>query len=79
MSDRDGVVVNDDLLDEQPDDALSFQNVQILHLHAQAFKELAQCVSEAQINCLIGQLASQRFDFRLQPCLALAQLGHASA
>ena len=79
MSDSDAVVVNDDFLDEQPDDSLSFQNVQALHLRAQALEELAQRVSEAKIDGLIGQLATQRFEFRLQPCLALPQLGHASA
>ena len=79
MSDGDAVVANDDFLDEQPDDALAFQHVQAPGLRAQALEEFAQCVSEPQVGGLIGKLGTQRLQFCLQPCLALAQLGHAPA
>jgi hypothetical protein len=77
MSDGDAVVADDDFLDEQSDDALAFEHVQTLHLRAQTLEEFAQRVSEPQIGGLIGKLGTQRFEFRLQPRLALAQLGHA--
>ena len=77
MSDGDAVVANDDFLDEQSDDPLAFQYVQALDLSAQALEEFAQRVSEPQVGGLIGELGTQRLEFCLQPCLALAQLGYA--
>src|SRR5450755_227730 len=79
MSDGDAVVVDDDLLDEQSDDALAFEHVQALHLRAQTLEEFAQRVSKSKICGLIDELGTQRFEFCLQPCLALPQLGHSPA
>lgn len=79
MSDGDAVIANDDFLDEQPDDALAFKHVQSLDLRAQTLEEFAQRVSEPQVGGLIGELGTQRFEFRLQPHLALAQLRYAPA
>jgi len=76
MSDGDVVVADNDLLNEQPDDALAFQHVQALDLGSQTLEEFAQRVSEPQVGGLIGELGTQRFEFRLQPRLTLPQLGH---
>lgn len=54
MSDGDAVFTDDDLLNEQSDDALTFQHVQILGLAAQAIEEFAQRVGQPQIGGLIG-------------------------
>lgn len=77
MSDGDAVVADNHFLDEQSDDALAFQNVQALHLCAQARQEFFQRVSEPQIRGLVSELGTQRFEFCLQPRLALPQFGHA--
>jgi hypothetical protein len=79
VSDGDAVVADDDFLDEQSDDALAFQHVQTLHLRAQTLEEFTQRVSEPQVGGLIGELGTQRFEFCLQPRLALAQLRYPPA
>ena len=77
MSDDEAVVANNDFLDEQSDDALAFQYIQAWRLCVQTLEEFAQRVSEPQVRGLIRELGTQRVQFRLQPCLALAQFGHA--
>ena len=77
VPDGDAVIVDDDLLDDQPDDALASQDVQVLCLSSQPLEEFVQRVGEPQAGALIGQLVAQRFQFRLQAVLALAQRGHA--
>jgi len=79
MPDRNAVVADDDFLDEQSHDALAFQHAQPLGLGAQALEEFTQRVSESHVGGLVGQLGTQRVELRLQPRLALAQLGHAPA
>jgi RNA-directed DNA polymerase len=79
MPDRNAVIADDDFLDEQSHDVLAFQHAQPLGLGAQALEEFTQRVSESQVGSLVGQLGAQRVEFRLQPRLALAQLGHAPA
>lgn len=79
VPDGDAVIVDDDLLDDQPDDALASQDIQVLGLSSQPLEEFVQRMSEPQAGALIGQLVVQRFRFRLQTGLALAQRGHTPA
>jgi len=79
MPNRNAVVADDDFLYEESHDALTFQHVQTLGLSTQTLEEFAQCVSQAQVGGLIGELRTQRFEFGLQARLTLAQLGHAPA
>jgi hypothetical protein len=79
VPDGDAVVVDDDLLDDQPDNALASQDVHVLGLSSQPVEEFVQRVGEPQAGALIGQLVAQRFQFRLQTGLALPQRGHAPA
>jgi predicted Zn-dependent protease len=50
MPDRNAVIADDDLLDEQSRDALAFQHAQPLGLGAQALEEFTQRVSESQVG-----------------------------
>jgi len=63
MSDSNAVIADDDLLDQQSGDALTFQHIQAPGLVAQTLEELAQRVSEPQVGGLVGELGIQGFEF----------------
>lgn len=77
MANRDAVAANDDLLDEQPDDALALGHIQGLRPVAKACEKLVQRVRQPQVRGLIGQLRGEGLLLGLQARLALAQLRHA--
>ena len=79
MSNRNAVVADHDFLDEHTDDVLAALHVHAFDVSAKTLEEFAQCVSESQIGGLIDELCAQRFEFGLQRCLTLAQLGHSPA
>jgi hypothetical protein len=79
VPDGDAIIVDDDVLDDQPDDALVSQDVQVLGLSSQPLEGFVQRMGELQAGALIGQLVAQGLQFRLQPRLAPAQRGHAPA
>ena len=79
MADDDGVVIDENLFDEQSNDTLTLNNVQRLSRRVQSVHERRKCFGQSQICGAIVCLIGYRFKFRLQGLLAPAQLRHSRA
>src|SRR3954447_22424639 len=79
MPDGDLVGVDEDVLDEQPQDALTFGNGGGGGLGAQVGEEVLEAVGELKVDLAVGQLGVEGLDLLAQAVLAGAQRGHAGA
>ena len=79
MPDGDSFHVDENFLDQQPQDSLTLRHLHRLGLDAQTVAKLCQRVGELQVARLISSGEFHRSQFRLYRLLLLAQLGHASA
>src|ERR1700680_1356229 len=79
VPDNDSVVADQDLLDEQPDPALTFDYVESFGRRAQTGEKRGQRFSETQIGGAVGRLVCDRLQLGAGRVLAPTQLGHAVA
>jgi hypothetical protein len=76
VPDHDGVVVDQDFLDDEPDDLLPIGDLQRLRGVVQPLKEGGQGFSEAQERRPIGGLIEDGLQFRPRGLVASAQVRH---
>jgi len=74
MANDDRVVADQNLLYQQADDPLTFENVECFGRGAQATEERRQCLCQAQIGGAILLLRSDRLQFGMHGPFPLAQL-----
>src|SRR3954469_21009114 len=79
MPDGDLVGADKDVLDEQPQDALTFGNGGGGGLGAQVGEEVLEAVGELKVDLAVGQLGVEGLNLLAQAVLAGAQRGHAGA
>ena len=76
MANRDRVVADENLLDEESDDPLPLQDVERLGRRPQARQKRREGFSQAQMRGTIVGLFHQRVQLALQRLLALTQQRH---
>ena len=76
VTNRDRVVADENLLDEESDDPLPFQDVERLGRRPQARQKRRESFSQAQMRGTIVGLFHQRVQLALQRLLALTQQWH---
>ena len=76
MPDGDAVIVNQDLLDQQPEDLLALVDVEGFRGFAQTPEKAVQRIGQPQDDGFIGPPVPQGLQFAPQALLALAQVGH---
>ena len=79
VADDDGVVGDQNFLDQQANDALALLDVERLSTRAQAQEKGRQALSQAQGGGVFGRLVGDRTQFRFRPLLAAPKLRHATA
>jgi len=77
MPDDDGVVADEDVLDDEAHDSLALNDVKGVGGAAQTAEERRESLGKAQKLCAIGSLNSDRLQLGTQPLFALPQQRHA--
>ncbi len=78
MADGDGLIIDQDLFDQQADDSLAVGDFQQLCGLVQSLEECAQCFGQAQERHPVGGLIEDRLQFCPHGLLAGAQLRHSA-
>ena len=78
VPDRDGVIVHQDLFDDEADDLLPIGDLQRLRRVVQPLKEGGQGFGEAQVRHPIGGLTEDGLHFRPHGLFAGAQFQHSA-
>lgn len=79
MANSDCVPTHEDFFDKQPQDLLSFGDIQGIGTCSQAAAKISECLNQPQILGLIGCGRFQRLQFRLNGLVLAAEFGHAAA
>ncbi len=79
MADRDLVLADEHVADEQPDDLLALFGGQLLCVGAEARTEALERLGELEVALGVVQLGVERVEFGLQGRFAFAQRGGAGA
>jgi hypothetical protein len=79
VADDDGIVGDQNFLDQQANDALAFMDVKRLSTRAQAREKGRQAFSQAQGGGVFGRLFGDRTQLRFRPLLAAPKVRHAAA
>lgn len=79
MADRDVVVADQDLPDDEPDDLLALLDGQVLGVGGEPCAEAFECLGELEVGLGVVQLGVERVQLGLHGGLTLAQLRCAGA
>ena len=79
MADRDLVLADEYVADEQPDDLLALFDRELLGIGAEARPEAVERLGELEVGFGVVQLGVERVELGLQGRFALAQPGGAGA
>ena len=74
MADRDVVVADQDLPDDEPDDLLALLDGQVLGVGGEPCAEAFECLGELEVGLGVVQLGVERVQLGLHGGLTLAQL-----
>ncbi|MFG2563715.1 hypothetical protein, partial [Streptomyces sp. NPDC048496] len=79
VPDGDLLGADEDVLDEEPQDALAFGDLGCPSVLAELGEESFEVVGELEVGVAVGELGFQRVELAAQVALSCAQIGHPGA